>query len=281
MLLSHKEKPTHDFPPLGTCCKNKFPFTLACPSFVYPADYLDNVRHLAPFVDEIQLLFFESQPESLPSRALIRKLSQLADSQTLTYNVHLPSDVYLGHPDPAERRRVADTLRMVLERCEPLDPSTYTLHLNRHAKDLPTIPIARWQTHLVDTLEHMLPPNINPRRISVETLDYPLEQAAAVIAQADLSVCMDMGHLMVHGFDIKAFFERWKERITIVHLHGVDGGSDHLPLNRLANHRMKAALDVLRSFSGVVSLEVYSYPGLNASLMHLVDRWLKLKTEGI
>ena len=54
--------PTQPFPPLDIVCKNVFPFALACPSFVYPAGYVDNIRHLAPFVDEIQLLFFESRP---------------------------------------------------------------------------------------------------------------------------------------------------------------------------------------------------------------------------
>ena len=58
-----------------------FTFSLACPSFVYPADYVDNVRHLAPFVDEIELLFFDSRfANSPPSPALVKELAQLARS---------------------------------------------------------------------------------------------------------------------------------------------------------------------------------------------------------
>lgn len=269
------------FPPLDTVCKNKFPFRLACPSFVYPAGYVDNVRHLAPFVDEIQLLFFESRRrQSLPSRALIRKLKDLADSEKITYNVHLPSDIYPGHPDAAERRRAADTVQKILHKCETLAPSTYTLHLNRNPNDLSAgLTMARWQAYLIETLKEMLPSDMDRRLISVETLDYPFAQVAPVIAAADLSVCMDMGHLMVHGVDIAAFFENWKDRITIVHLHGVDGDSDHLPLDRLSEHQMNAVLAILQAFSAVVSLEVYSYPALNASLAHLHHQWYKWKNR--
>ena len=43
-----KEKQYSPFHSLATVCKKRFPFSLACPSFVYPAGYVDNVRHLAP-----------------------------------------------------------------------------------------------------------------------------------------------------------------------------------------------------------------------------------------
>ena len=275
-------QPRPTFPPLDTGCKQRFPFRLACPSFVYPADYTDNVRHLGPFVDEIQLLFFESHPpRSLPSLELIRELSELADSQAITYNIHLPSDIYPGHPDPKERRRAADALRKVLERCAVLEPSTYTLHLNRNPDDLTAISIAHWQENLLDTIDRMLPSDMDRRLISIETLDYPFDQVAPVITASDLSVCMDMGHLMVHDVDITAFYQSWQDRITVVHLHGVDGTTDHLPLDRLSAHRMLNVLNILQSFSGVVSLEVYSHKGLNASLAHLVDHWFGLNSEGM
>ena len=262
------------FPPLDTVCKQRFPFTLACPSFVYPAGYIENVVRLAPFVDEIQLLFFESHPQSIPTPELIRELADIAADQRITYNVHLPSDIYPGHPERTERRRAADVGRHFLERCAPLAPSTFTLHLNRNPVDLPPLPVEQWQAHLTDTLDRMLPPDLNRRQISVETLDYPFEQVAPVVVAADCSICMDMGHLMVHDVDISAFFARWKERISIVHLHGVAGQTDHLPLPRLSEGRAQAVLTILQSFAGVVTVEVYSHAGLNASLAFLADQWL-------
>ena len=63
----------------------------------------------------------------------------------------------------------------------------------------------------------------------------------------DFSVCMDMGHLLVHGIDLRAFYENWKDRITVVHLHGVDGNEDHLSLDRLSDEQMRT---VFWAFAG-------------------------------
>ena len=116
--MADKRKTIQSFPTLGTVCKKRFPFTLACPSFVYSAGYVDNVRRLAPFVDEIQLLFFESRPsENLPSRQLIHELAELAEATKITYNVHLPTDIFLGHADPTQRRRDTEVVRQVIDRC--------------------------------------------------------------------------------------------------------------------------------------------------------------------
>ena len=38
-------------------------FRLGVPSYVYPADILPNVKALAPFVDDVELVLFESSPE--------------------------------------------------------------------------------------------------------------------------------------------------------------------------------------------------------------------------
>jgi sugar phosphate isomerase/epimerase len=277
--MTAKEIPSPSFPPLDHACKRVFPFTLACPSFVYPAGYVDNVRRLAPFVDEIELLFFESRlTDSLPSRALIRELMQLARSCDITYHVHLPSDTCLGHTEAGVRRIAVDVLSEMIDRCAPLDPTTFTLHLVRD----PSEPdIGRWQRHTLQSMQALLKTGLASRRISVENIDYEFALALPVVEQLDLSVCMDMGHLMARGEDISAFFERWRERITIAHLHGVDGTRDHLPLDRLSTERMATVMERLQCFHGVVSLEVFSVAALNASMGHLQDRWTGLKAEGV
>lgn len=264
---------------LTTIARNRFPFTLACPSFVYPAGYAENVRRLAPFVDEIQLLFFESRPASLPSADLVARLADLAAATGIAYHVHLPTDVYPAHPDAGERHRAVDVLGAVIARCADLAPSTCTVHLNRNPPSAKAMPMADWQARMIESLSGILPPGMPHRRLSVETLDTPFEDAAPVIAALDLSVCMDMGHLLVHGQDLGDFFDRWRNRITVVHLHGVDGRQDHLPLNRLGTDPMASVLRILQSFEGVVCLEVYSRAGLDASLAHLAARWSAWRRE--
>jgi len=279
--MPDRSNPKPSFPPLQTICKKQFPFSVACPSFVYPAGYVENVRRLAPFVDEIQLLFFESSPESLPSPVLIQELAELADGQGIGCHIHLPSDIYPGHPDPDERRRAVEAVRTIMERCQVLAPSTFTLHLERNPAGIENLPMERWRQYLLESLERMLPKKTAPRKISVETLDYPLEWVAPVIEAMDLSVCMDMGHLLVHGVDLRTFYENWKNRITVVHLHGVDGSEDHLPLDRLSDEQMRTVLGILQTLEEAVVLENYSYPRLNASLACLADTWSRLVTKGM
>ena len=277
--MTGKAKPTQPFPPLDNVCKHAFPFALACPSFVYPAGYLDNVRHLAPFIDEIELLFFESRfADSLPSPALIRELAQLARSCHITYNVHLPTDIYLGHRDAGVRQTAVEVLTQLIDRCAPLNPTTFTLHL---ARDLSEPDNQRWQAHSAASLKAVLATGVPSRRVSVENLDGDVERAAPVIEDLNLSVCMDMGHLMAHEVDMTVFFNRWKERTTVIHLHGVDSAQDHLPLDRLSSARMVRVIEILKQFSGVVSLEVFSAPALNASMTHLLDQWFRLKGEAV
>jgi sugar phosphate isomerase/epimerase len=276
--MSENKRPTQSYPPLATVCKKQFPFSLCCPSFVYPAGYVDNVRQLAPFVDEIELLFFESRfADSLPSREMIRELVQLARSGDITYNVHLPTDICLGHRDAGVRQTAVDVLTRTIARCAPLDPTTFTLHL---ARDSSEPDYRRWQANVtVTSLENVLATGIPGRRLSVENLDDGLESAGPVIRQLDLSVCMDMGHIMARGGDLTAFYDRWRERITVAHLHGVDGDRDHLPLDRLSDTLMIEVLGLLKRFSAAVSLEVFSFGALNASMRHLRHEWLKPKNE--
>ena len=61
------------------------------------------------------------------------------------------------------------------------------------------------------------------------------------------------GKLMVHGVDIVDFFNHWKDRISIIHLHGVDGARDHLALDQLSSPKMKQVIEVLMRFCGPYS----------------------------
>ena len=272
--MRRKKRSPDLFPPLDHCVKNVFPFPIGCPSFIYRAGYVDNVTYLAPFVDEIQLLFFESRhAQSLPTPSLVRDLAALSDNHGITFNVHLPSDLFFGHPDPSERRHAVDTIEQIINCCGPLDPTTFTLHLNRNPHDSPKLSLPQWQNMLIENLASVLDSVVSGRKISVENIDDSLEQAASVIHTLDLSVCMDLGHLMAHDIDIASFYRQWNERISIFHLHGVKNKQDHLPLDKLCREKMDQVMDILSQFTGPVILEVYSLNALNASMKCLKEKW--------
>lgn len=201
--MADAREPTTVFEPLRVSAKKAFPFTLACPSFIYRAGYAENVRHLAPFVDEIELLFFESRfADSLPSTALIRELAELGKTGDVSYNIHLPTDIHPGHPHADLRQRAVEVLKRFIDRCLPLDPSTFTLHLNRDPADLQ---VDRWQAATIESLEKALAGRLPGQRLSIENIDAAFFLAAPIIKDLDLGVCMDMGHLLVYGEDLEPF----------------------------------------------------------------------------
>ncbi len=115
-------------------------FRLGVPSYVYPADILPNVEALAPLVDDIELVLFESSPEvrgqrsevsltNLPSVNTIARLAELAQQHDLTYTVHFPIDRHLGSPDIKERRALQKQMLAIMDRTRPLRPYAYILHL--------------------------------------------------------------------------------------------------------------------------------------------------------
>jgi sugar phosphate isomerase/epimerase len=260
-------------PQLPTSFKHRFPFTLAATSFVYPDDYVPNVRRLAPFVDEIELLFCES--EALPVERTIRELAALAQQHDLGYNVHLPSDVCIGHSAPARRERAVEAMLKVFGLAAPLTPSTFTLHIPWEGSSFAEEPASAWRQNVHLSLAELVRALGDPARISVETLDYPLEWLADVIDASGVRICMDIGHLLLHGHDVRRFFDRFAPHVSIIHLHGVDNDRDHLPLDRLSKPFEDLVMGVLSGFKGIVSVEVFAYDALAASLNWLDTRFKK------
>ncbi len=83
-----------------------FPFKLATTSYIYPDHILPNVTMLAPFLDEIELVLFESEGQNnFPDDAQIKCLMNLCLHQDITFNVHLPIDIFLGDENEEIRSR--------------------------------------------------------------------------------------------------------------------------------------------------------------------------------
>jgi sugar phosphate isomerase/epimerase len=255
------------YPVLPEGFKKKFPFRLSVPSFIYPADYVTNVRRLGPFVDEIELLLFESAAGSLPSAEAIDHLAALAMEMNISYNVHLPIDLDLGTSHPTSRRQAIARLASVLMLVRPLKPTTHTLHLAYSKKDRCPESIAQWQAHTARALTNLLKETaVPPSQVSIETLDYPPAWFAPLVTHLNLAVCLDAGHILRHGYDLESTLALFDQRITICHLHGVNRGRDHLALDKLAPEPREVLRSFLRNFKGSVSLEVFSFEYLRDSL---------------
>ncbi|MBU4407486.1 MAG: sugar phosphate isomerase/epimerase, partial [Proteobacteria bacterium] len=130
--------------------KKRFPWRLGATSCVLPADIMTNVRVLAPLVDDVQLLFFESAAQSrLPQPVDVQVLRDLAEEHGLTYTVHLPTDLALGAASRAERQEGIGEMLRLMAQLAPLGVLSFDLHLVRE----PDLSEAAWLDNLAASLE--------------------------------------------------------------------------------------------------------------------------------
>lgn len=250
--------------------KKRYPFRLGTTSFIHPADYAFNVRQLAPFVDEIELLLFES--EHLPSNSDINTLHTLAQDHDITYNVHLPTDTDLAAEVPAIRQQSVALISKAMDRVALLNPTTQTLHLPLHTDKLDIDRVGEWQKRAIEGLTCLLDATgVATNQISIETLDFSPEWIKPIVEMLDLSVCVDVGHMILHGFDLKKVLGLFAARTTMLHLHGVTAGRDHLSLRHIETDDRKTISRYLKGFKGSVSIEVFSLARLKESMACFPD----------
>lgn len=274
--------PLTTFPKLSRSFKRCFPFRLSVPSFIYPAGYVENVRLLSPYVDEIELLLFESDESSLPSQWEIEELAALAASQHISYNIHLPIDLDLADSDDRCRQSDAKRLAKAVERVTPLSPTTHVLHLPFNEADTDPRTVAKWVRRNRNSLNEIFAAgNVPPGNFSIETLDYSPFLFEALVAEFDLAVCVDIGHLFRYGYALEAVWRKFGHRTTMVHLHGVFQQKDHLALDRMGAGKRERVKRYLGDYSGGLSLEVFSFDRLTASLSCLAEMFPPDRTDDI
>ena len=252
-------------------------FRIGTTSFIYPDHIIPNVRKIGRFFDEIELLIFESIPDTvLPTDAQIAELAQLSGQMDVTYNIHLPTDVSLTHASAQARQHAAETIVRVIDLCRPLRPSTHTLHLEMAGHGT-SEHVAAWHQLAQDGLKRLMRYLPDPEVLSVETLDYPPDYLLPLLAAHDLQVCLDVGHHFRYGYDLQHSVDMFKNRIAVMHLHGVMASKqkirDHVSLDRLSLDQLCQVMDVLKKYEGIVSLEVFNRSDLNRSLTVLSDRF--------
>jgi sugar phosphate isomerase/epimerase len=247
--------------------KQRFPFRFGTTSYIIPADIIPNVEYLSDKVDDIELVLFESDEFSnLPSPDDMLHLADFAAANELTYSVHLPLDVYMGHPLGSERERSAGKCQRIIELTESLPKSAYVLHfeagpgvdINGFSED----ERARFVDVLGDSSRLLLERNgLPPSTICVENLNYPYDLIWPVVEEHGFSVTLDVGHLEYYGFPTAEYLERYLSRAKVLHMHGTKEGKDH---NSLACMKPEA-LDLVMAALGenpdrerVFTLEIFS-----------------------
>ncbi len=262
-------------------------FRIGATSYVIPADILPNVEYLAPLVDDIELVLFETDVHgsNLPGASTVSRLAGIAAVNGLSYTVHLPLDLLPGAPDSSEclikAARVIDATRA-------LSPLAYTLHLDGRpllerpdGGHLDAQLLSAWRTGAAESLRRIAGWVGDPRLVCVENLEgWNPDLYAPIFDELPVSRTADLGHLWLRGEDAAAVLAGWLDRTRVVHLHGV-ATRDHASLKHVRPEQLDPVVELLQArFTGVVTLEVFDAGDLHSSLETLRAAQRRLGLEG-
>ncbi len=246
-------------------------------------DRIKSVRELAAEgFDLIELggdlsLFFPHaySPETIAGLATLR------DELGIAYTVHLPLwSVEPSSPLGPVRRGAVEAVVETIRATAPLDPEVYVLHATnalaaefyrmRMAEAARPMVLGIFADHAVRSLgEIVTATGIDPRRLAVETVEFPFDLTLGIAEAAGVSMCFDTGHVLV-GFsgpvDLFEALDRTLPHLAEVHLHDgpwqgpdhtVGYGQDHRPLGHgdLDVGRFLARLDG-EGFAGPIIFEL-------------------------
>jgi sugar phosphate isomerase/epimerase len=283
-MNARKKEPLHEAS-IEPALRGRLPFRLGTTSYIIPDDILPNLRHLCRRVDDIELVLFESDEFSnLPPPADVAEMGRLAAAHGLSFTIHLPLDAHTGSADETERAEAVGKCRRVMELTKTLDPFAWILHLPGDRRgEPPTDDPTRWFFNHRKSLQELLVDGPAPSRICVETLDYDFNRVAPLVEEFNLSVCLDIGHLLVMGRDVAAHLDWWFERARVFHVHGVDqNGKDHVSLRHFSESLLEDLADRLSRLpsrdSRVMTMEIFGEDDFEESIRVVEERlkpWLR------
>jgi len=253
---------------------------LAAPSWVIPGTLAENCVFLATRVDEVGLLFMESQSclayevEDLPPW-----LSDLP----LRYHVHLPQDLPMHEP-----ARAAAICHALLQKVAHLAGNgrkgtskksagiTAVLHPPCHD------PAERTKASrlLENFLHHFSRLGQRPECLLVENIaGNDLLHLQGLLRETSMGVCMDLGHALAYGQYALLQSSFFLEATGMLHLSAPGKGEAagvHLPLAALDAEGHEAAARLCASVSphAIIMLELFSWQQIKDSFPFL-HSWLR------
>jgi len=253
------------------------PCRLGTTSYIIPDDILPNLRFLADRVNDVELVLFESDEYSnLPSQADVKEMAKIANDNDLSYTVHLPLDAWPGATDEVVRKNSMKKWFRVMDLMEPLDPFAWIVHLNDAPIDGQLV-LGAWQEQCGKSLDD-LTGRTDPSLLCVETLSYDYNWAWPMVAERNCSVCLDIGHLVLNGYDVSAYCDAWLKYARVLHVHGVNhAGQDHVDLSHMDQELLRSLLMRLKNentIQRVMTLEIFSQNDFKKSV-YVLEQFLQ------
>jgi sugar phosphate isomerase/epimerase len=260
--------------------KKRYPFLLGTTSYIVPADIIPNARMLAPLVDDIELVLFESNDASnFPSANVIKELADIGKSFSTGYSVHLLTDKKAGAIEPEERKAFLNAAKKTIERCMPLSPTAWILHLEGIWNCADNEELDLWAERSCRVVESICSVIDKPSTIAIENLGYPWHWHEKIALRNKTSLCCDVGHLWLY------FTGCWQDYLVamlpqtrVIHLHGVSNGKDHISLSAGNNAHIRTFLEIVKrsDYNGIITLEIFSENDFNESMEKVREIWEQL-----
>ncbi len=252
--------------------KNKFPFRIGTSSYIIPDEIIPNIKYLANKVDDIEILLFESDEISnLPDSNTISEMKRLANKNNLTYNIHLPVDIALGALDESVRTNSVQKCLRTINLMSAVNPLAYILHLTGNPNIMgegSTETIEDWLPSLRKSIVELIQSGVDPTLLCIETLSYPFHYLDDLINEFNLSVCLDIGHLIIYGFSFEEHLIKYLDKTKVIHLHGIVEGKDHKDISHLPKSTIEYIILTLTKHkikNRIVTIEIFSESDFIAS----------------
>ncbi|MDO5563237.1 MAG: cobamide remodeling phosphodiesterase CbiR [Synergistaceae bacterium] len=213
----------------------KFPnIRMSGTSWVVPRTLAENLRYLSREVNDMEIVLFDTpQGSNIPTKDEVLELRGLCGELGMTCNVHFPFGV-CGPEDEAEIMRYDDSCMRMIELFEPLEPSAWVLHIDGNVRrtGTPSDNIDKWRENARKSLARIGSSVPDKKKICAETLDYDFDYVFDIVKEAGLSVCLDIGHLIIGGYPVRERIEKYLPDAGVVHIHGVrPDGTDHVDMS--------------------------------------------------
>jgi hypothetical protein len=229
---------------------NNLPWKIAAPSFIWPTRVGENCRLLAPLVQEVGIVLFETQGSlEYTQKDLPLELKDLG----LDYHVHLPLDLPWEQGSSVLNAQV----KGILEKIAFLNPWGYVLHPPPELHDFKDF-LRAWRGWGLDSSALLLE-NIEGHDLS------PLWKE---VEEQKCSICLDLGHLLVYEQEKILEYPNLWPKVQLLHIYAPSGGHKHHSLAKLDSYGQKVLQRILNSVKKdcTVLLEVFGPEDLRESL---------------
>ena len=247
---------------------------------VYGTNLLQNVKLLADFVDNIEIVLFHTPSlNNIPSYNDLRLLNKIGKQKNVTFTVHLPASLEIASDDRTTRE---ESIRLAIALCEKtaeINPIHYILHVPFSKPTLVPVPglyfkagnnqkWKKWTQRALEALERIFDAAGEADKLLVENINYAPSLLEPLWEKGFCHLCLDLGHMMLGQENVMDLLEQYLTVTKEIHLHGIKGYKDHLCLSVLPENLVHKWISYLvkTSFNGIINLEVFNPRDLEKSM---------------